>query len=302
MQRILDYTAFCKTVTSVVNDLTDPKTIVKTKDIVKNNNTILQGLIFSCDSSMISPTIYLNSFYEEYESGRSIEAICTDIIGLYDRSQISSIPDMERFLDFDRIRDSICYKLINTKSNISTLETIPHIPFLDLSIVFICYLEVSGDKSGSVLISNEHMNLWHTDVKELYRTACANTGRIFEPRIFKMSEMINDLVGKDNAMPDPGYPMYILTNTKKTFGASCMLYPDAIADAAKLIGDDLFIIPSSIHELILVPKKHSPKPCELNRTIREVNKTAVADNEYLSDHCYYYSAKKERIFINAPEE
>lgn len=300
MQTMLNYEDFCRTVAGKVCSHLPSGVLANPKDITKNNDTVLKGLVFSDPGTNISPTIYLESFYEEFEKGRDISDITSHIVRLYNSTRVKEDIDMGFFMDFNIARNHICYKLINHASNEKSLKNIPHIPFLDLSIVFICHMDISDDQNGSILISNEHMKMWKADTRTLYRSALLNTPRLLPAQITEMGELIRSLAAEENAAPSPAFPMYIMSNNSRILGATAILYPDALKKAAQMLSDDLYIIPSSIHEVILVPYKDSPEPDELNKIIGEVNKTAVEDSEYLSDHCYYYSQKDDQIFCEKP--
>jgi len=93
------------------------------------------------------------------------------------------------------------------------------------------------------------------------------------------------------------YPMYILTNQKGINGASCMIYKDVIKEFAQLIKSDIYILPSSIHEIILIPLEGSEDKERFKRMVIDINSSQVPADEVLSDSVYMYSLEKDAIVL-----
>ena len=92
-------------------------------------------------------------------------------------------------------------------------------------------------------------------------------------------------------------PMYIMTNRQEVNGASVLLYDDVLQTFALKKKTDFYIMPSSIHEVILIPKSKSPDLKDLNEMINEVNETQVQEEEVLSDHAYYYEKNTHTLMM-----
>jgi hypothetical protein len=82
--------------------------------------------------------------------------------------------------------------------------------------------------------------------------------------------------------------MYVLTNTSGSLGAAALFYPDVKDKAAELIGSDYYILPSSTHEVILVPDSAGINPKELCEMVKQANRTVVDEKDILSDNVYHY--------------
>lgn len=89
--------------------------------------------------------------------------------------------------------------------------------------------------------------------------------------------------------------MYVLSNKSRVDGAACMLYPNLIQDFAEAIQSSFYIIPSSIHELLLLPTRHLEESQEIKSMIREINDTQVSAEEILSYSLYLYDKEERRI-------
>lgn len=274
------------------------------REVRKNNGVRLQGLLILSKGQTVVPTIYLEHFLEAYESGLSFYGVVNRLLAVYRRDIPPEGMDMDFFRTFGKVRDRICYRLIGRKGNEELLEDIPHIEFLDLAVCF--YYAYQGEKlgDGTILIHNSHMEMWDTSTEELSALAELNTQRLFPWECRGMEEVLEEMTGSgdtdgtENPMETPcQVPMKILTNSKRTDGAVCILYPGVLDGIAQKTGSNLFILPSSIHEVILLPDMGSEDSEELKKMIREVNSTQVAPEEVLSDTLYRYDRAEKRVVI-----
>lgn len=262
--------------------------------VTKNNNIRLDGLTIQEKSSNISPTIYLNYYYEDYLKGRSLSSIIEDIIASYHRSRSDTNLDLSFFTDYQKVRYHIIYKLINYEKNRELLPDIPHFRFLDLAVVFSCLILNTSNGNATILIHNHHLELWNITADQLYDTAKKNTPLLLPWEINNMKDVLKDFysdadTGIYNDADDPNLPMYVLTNTSRLYGASCILYPGVLKAFADALDSDLYILPSSIHEVLLLPQTSPANILELNSMIEEVNAAQLQGDELLSDHVYYYT-------------
>lgn len=301
----MEFDKFTMLVRDEVQEMAGRSCKVQIKDVKKNNGVVLRGLTVMQDSSNVSPTIYLNSYYEAYIEGRAaLLDVVNDVMDTYQRNKVNQSVDMRYFLDYERVRDSVVYKLINTEKNKELLEDVPHIEFHDLSIVFQCMVESDDIGSASILIHNIHMNLWGVSTELLYQAAKENTQRIQKYEIKNMSKVLCEIAtaenpeecDKDNEEAFSGsFPMYVLSNQRRVDGAACMLYPNLISDFADAAGSSLFIIPSSIHEVLILPTAHADESTEIKNMIKEINDTQVSAEEILSYSLYFYDRNERKI-------
>lgn len=302
---------------------------VKIHKVLKNNDIELDALTILNQSSNVSPTIYLNSYYEELQDGMEIGEIINEIYQLYEEHSNKLHFDVDIFKDFEKIRGRIAYKLINTKSNMKLLTDIPSVPFLDLSIVFYCLLDNDYLGSATALIHNIHKDMWNISTEELYEIAKQNTPKILQYELKNMNELIREILVDDLQktiyerddrydencnMPGPEevadgllkdissareqISMYVLTNKQRTNGAACILYENVMEEFAWSVGEDLFVLPSSVHEVILVPAVRGINEEELTQMVREVNSEELDEIDILSDHVYFYSKVRNEITMN----
>jgi hypothetical protein len=302
----MEFTSFTTLVKEEVEKRTGDNYSVRLNDVRKNNGVILSGLTVMHDDSNISPTIYLNNYYEDYENGNAtLINVVNDVMDTYNRNKVNRNVDMRYFLNYESVKEKIVYKLINTEKNKELLEDVPHVEFLDLSIVFQCLVSNEESSTASILIHNAHIKLWNISVEELYREARENTRKLQEYEIRDMNEIVSEIImtgGLDGFCEEEDMeelsestPMYVLTNKSRIEGASCIIYPDLLKDFAFTIGKSFYVIPSSVHEVILVPADDTSEAGEIRNMIREINDTQVKVEEILSYSLYYFDKEEGRL-------
>ena len=265
--------------------------------ITKNNGIILEGLCILEKGSYVSPTIYLEDFYREYKDGMSLKEIAGRIYDIYEK-RCRNIPfSLEYFLDFEKIKENIFCKLVNREMNQELLRDVPNVSFLDLSVVFICAVKNEEFGNGSVLIREEHRKHWKVSKELLYEYARENTFRLRPFELKSMEELIEDLVEPEERNLLKEIPMYVLSNRDRVFGAAGILYDRILSSAGARLEEDFYVLPSSVHEVILVPGHVAGSEKELHAMVHEVNHTQVEPEEVLSENVYHYDRKKHCLSI-----
>ncbi len=306
----MNYNQFLEEVRAAVQDRLGRDYEIRIQKIIKNNGIVLNGLIIGKTSKSIAPTIYLNSYYIHFTHGMSMQEILEDIISAYKENNDVVLGDMRELLDFSNVKDKVAFKLIQMEKNKELLKDVPYIKFLDLAVVF--YLVLDEHKGGQMtaLIHNSHMEPWGVGKEELYRLAEKNTPILLPPEIktmkeimcdilkehleeLKMEEMVDDLLDFDSQKPS----LYVLSNKKQINGAGCILYDGCLKDFADSQNSDIVILPSSTHEVILVPDGGKLDYGELRKMVREINESEVPEEDVLSNRIYKYSRYDCRISL-----
>lgn len=279
---------------------------VKLDTVQKSNGIVLTGLTVIQDKNNISPTIYLNNYYERFTKGDvTLDGVVKDVIDTYNRNKVGHAVDMRYFLNYESVKQKIVYKLVNTERNKELLEDVPHMEYMDLSIVFQCLISQEELGTASILIHNVHMKLWDVTVEELFQAAEENTQKLLPYVIKPMQEVLCEIIqSEDDGEFDyeqcmeeleGSVPMFVLGNQSRVDGAACMMYPHLIEDFANAVDSDLYIIPSSVHELLLLPTENDTGDAEIKCMIREINDTQVSAEEVLSYSLYYYDREEGKI-------
>ena len=270
---------------------------VTVQKVNKNNGLVLDGLTILAEGVNVSPTIYLNGFFEEYLSDGAV-AVAKRILAIYEANKPKESVDISFFMDIEKVRPKIKMKLINYEKNKELLEHVPYVRFLDLAIVFMVVLKSNCDNGfASILIYNHHLDFWSMDAENLYNLAMENTADDFE--IIPMRSVIEAIMDEESAgiiMNNGEIEMSILTNYSRLQGAAGMLHKEIIKQYMKETkADKVWLIPSSIHETLLIPCDLMPDMEYVKGMVKEVNATQVQPEEILSDNVYVYDGNEITI-------
>lgn len=293
----MNYEEFVGSVTGFLRETLPCNTELSLIPLEKNNGVILDGLSVRREGERAAPAVYLESYYQEYLSGSSLEQIQETILECCEDNGFLEEFDGDFFMDYRKVRPTVVYKLIHYEKNKKLLEGIPYVPFLNLAVVFYCLLSDTPVGNATVLIHNSHIEYWHITCAELYRDAKQNTPRLLPAELKSMTEVILELSDGLDGQEEDAVPMYVLTNVRKSLGAACILYENMLKHCGEWIGSSYYLLPSSIHEVILVPERAVPDKRELSAMVRDINRTQVLPTEVLSDEIYFYSAKAGRLVM-----
>ena len=263
--------------------------------INKNNGIVWYGLTVLEDKINISPTIYLEPYYEVCEDV-GMEFIIDKIEKVYEDNKPNESMDLGKILDYESIKENLRAKLINYELNRDFLKEVPHRRFLDLAIVAYISLEMEEEIEGNatITVKNNLQQNWKVDTEELIDTALENIkGDVV---VADMSEYVDmSLFGDTENLFD----IYVLTNRLKLHGAVAMLQKDRLKQfSEELEKETLTILPSSIHECLIINVEDEPKNTkELREMVKEVNETVVSDQDILSNNVYIYNRTTDKITI-----
>ena len=279
------------------------------KEITKNNGVILRGIIIAKEGSNVSPTIYIDELYDDYEEGRTFGDIIYDILCAYQRNAKEIQMDMDFFTKYEQVKKRVLYKLIHWESNSKLLEEIPYIKWNDLAIVFYYAMEEEYCGKATILIRNSHLKMWDIDINTLYMDAKDNMHKLLPEELLPIKKILQEFLSRNlkqqveedeiGLSEEASSMMYVLSNRDRIFGAATLLYSESIKELTKRLNKNLIILPSSIHEVILVPDNGITEKTFFKDMVKEVNDTQVEPEEILSYSVYYYDRITEKIKILA---
>ena len=274
----MNYTEFMNAMLCEIRGQVNAQVRTELYTVTKNNGTRRTGILFKQEDSNLAPTIYLEEFYQKYLKGQQVPDLADSICSIYQEIRVKKTCDCQNLFDFNYVKEHIVYKLIRRDANEELLKQIPYEPFLDLAVVY--YIQIDNTRFGSaaIQIRNEHLRYWRVEKEEIRRLAEKNTPRIYPAQIQKIVRF-----------------MYVATNEQCSLGAAVMRYPDFREKVRGMIRGDFYILPSSIHEVILVPESFGLEPERMAEMVKEINQTGVAPEEVLSDSVYYFDGEEIRI-------
>ncbi len=289
----MDFKLFTNEIVEMLQEKLGAECTVTVTEVLKNNNVSLTGIVVMKESDNVAPTIYLEEPYRQYQDGSTLQEIVDEIATLYEKQTHNVKVDMDFFRDFSMVKDRIYHKVINYDKNRKLLEDIPYFRWHDLAIIFYYAMEEAAFGRASIMLHNSHLDMWGRSAEEVYCVAKENMRQSMPELLMPMQKLLEDVAGIKAGERD--LPLYVLTNKSRMFGASAMLYSNKIGELATKLNSNLLILPSSVHEVLLLPDDQVQEYDFYKEMVREVNTTQVDPEEILSFNLYRYEREKEEI-------
>ena len=287
----MNYSSFCEYLLADLMNNLEPDTKITKESVRKNNNVFWDALIIRIPGTNSAPVIYLEPLYNNYKNGSSIDKIAHMVLARLAAELPLSQELIQSTGSLDAVREKIAFRLISKKDNEPLLTDVPWVPFLDLAVIFILHLGIRDDKQITSVIHNHQAKSWNLSPEDLYELAKENTPHIYPSCIGRLEHLLlgwdeeeERLKPCESILPT----LFVLSNQTGVNGATCILYEGIIKDFAEKIGSDLIILPSSIHEVLLLPDSHTHEYEMFHDMIQHVNAEEVPKEDILSDELYLY--------------
>jgi len=270
-----------------------PRIELAVQDVEKINESY-KGIVLKNDNN-VCPVLNAESYYDDLRRGVPYQKILNGFT-VSAMEALNDARNIYSMLQFDEktLADNIRIQLIPTEKNKELLKTIPHREIEDLSLVYRMNVGFSDHRESSVVINNNMLSMFGIDEDQLNIIAMENAPMNMPIKICSMAETLEEM-GQDGLQPeDAQIPMYVVTNQAAVYGASALFYPDVMDRCADIMNGNFFIIPSSLHEVIIVPTD-SNTSYVLKEMVEEVNNTQVEEKDILSYQVYHYDYR-EKVF------
>ena len=261
---------------------------------VRKLNQSYQGISIIPEGESASPVFNMDEMYRNYlESGElSVDHMISALETGRGLSHLAAKLD-----NYESIKDSLAIRLSPIEGNEDFLETVVHRKILDLAVT---YHVIIGDKEDgmSATVTKNMLESYGISEDQLHQDALESSMKLFPARTMPLMDAILGLVGQETTLDLPRNEpeLWVITNRGDQYGAAAIMYPDVLEQAAERLGENFYIIPSSRHEVILIPESMAPGSYkELETMIREVNRTEVSMEDRLSDKAYHYEDKYGRL-------
>ncbi len=273
----------------------------------KNNGIIVHGICIHKKGENISPVMYVDDYYEDYVKGILSIPQIVDALKMGCACNELSVQSLDNIKDYNAMRSKIRMAVINYQANIPELEGRPNRRFLDLAVVY--YMEMKEvHVSATCAITNHIMEEWGINEMELFRQGCENQRHYDTACIERMDDIIAQFLKENpdeekkkmfeeqraNAVESP---MFVATNPRRNYGAVCIIDTFFLQKVADTIASNLIILPSSVHEIIIVPEEDGMKNFVDSAGVEEINSITVDAEEQLSNSIYLFDRKKGEVSI-----
>lgn len=314
---MLNYEEFKEIIAQKITDYMPPQfqdCQVEVNSVSKVNHT-LDGLhVFPqhVGDMSVTPSIYINDLYERYIDSENLEQVLNYAADRIEQG-FEQVPNTSHLLDFDHAKDNIFMQVVNSEQNKELLETLPHREFQDLSIIYRWLVNKDKEGIASIIVTNNLAAQLGMQEEQLHALAEVNTKVLLPPTIRSMQEVIFEILTKDG-MPQElaemmmqettdDREMYVISNEQGINGAASMLYEEGLHDLAMKLESDLYILPSSLHEVIAVSTT-AGDPNELAKMVADINMDQVSIEERLSNQVYHYDKELRTLSLatNTPNK
>lgn len=274
----------------------------------KNNGVLLTGICFKMPGQQMSPLVYMEPFYEAVRHGEPLNEIMGALAHTVEKSmEVKKLPGFSHPYEYETVKDYLTVQLVNTKANQRQLSDMPHREIEDLSLTLALRFPMpEAEGNGSIKVTQKLVSQWGVSEQALYQQAWENMEKEQNPVLQSMETVAKDILtgtdSKENFLSEGDMPerspmemMYVMSNKDKTYGAAVLSCPGVMEKVSRLFPEGFYILPSSVHEVLIVPKEQGISPKDLGQMVREVNRAEVAREEVLSDRVYEYDKEAQKI-------
>ncbi len=290
----MEYTKFVTEVERIIKSKLAEGTTTEVRTITKNNGHMRVGIMLTRKRTNVSPTIYMESFYQEYQNGRTLFDIADDVLKIYEQAKMPQDLDIQSIKDYAKIKNRIVCRAINRAKNEQWLQKVPYMECLDLAIVCYIRMHIPNRGEASIAVDEELQKMWGISKDQLFWNACANTERILPYSFRDLAEITAERIEKSQKAEKQ---IYILTNNECLYGAVTLLYTKMTKQIGEMLGEDYYVIPSSIHEVLLVPASSGFGRQDLETMLHDINRREMDPEEVLSEQVYYYSRSADKLIV-----
>ena len=274
-----------------------PGATVDVRSVEKLQEGSYTGITISPAGGNVGMNLNANQLFDQMQDGQSYEgvlavAVSTAERGLHDMPAV----DVSELMNYEAAKKYLCFDVVGSDRNADMLEKVPHTDKENISMVYRLQLDSTENGAATVLITNAMMEQFGVTKEQLHADAMENAQEIRPADFRTMAAVMAEMMGMpEEMMADMAPPMYVATNQDKVQGAAVMFYPDFMDQAAKELGGDIFILPSSVHEVLILPDDGNMNAQELKEMVTSINASEVSPEDRITDSVYHYDAQ-ERIF------
>jgi len=278
--------------------------------VLKSNDQKHHGLTFKREESDAAPTIYLDDAYARFTNGEELHVLTAELKDVY--LQTLSMPEPQK-IDFayDKIKDMLTVRLLEIKRNHGFLATTPYMT-VGHGLAMVCDIKMQDGDDGSwrATVTQSMLEDQNYDKRELFMAAMDNAQLIDPPILVDMGQALfthegeNLLKRSDPLPPEDVSNMYVLSNTGGMLGSAVLFYPDTREHVAEILGEGYCVLPSSQHEVLIIPDSAGVDRGQLAEMVKQANQSVVEPKDVLTDNVFHYDRdeKKFELAISQTEK
>ncbi len=269
---------------------------------VEKMNETYEALTIKPENSDIGVNINANELFRAYSDGMDYDRLVDGAVNKA-RDALENSPNfnIEAFKDYDKMKETLAMEVVSAERNADLLTTVPHKDMEDMAVVYRFVVSTDVGETGSVLVTNKMLEQYGITPEQLHADAMKNAPEVRPMEIKGMSEVLAEQMGIENAemlgfaIPPEQDQMLVASVKGNVHGAGVLAYEDFMDKASDRVGGSFFILPSSIHEILIIPDNGQFDLKSLENMVREVNATTVDPVDKLTDNVYHYDAQ-DKVF------
>ncbi len=268
---------------------------------VEKLNASYDSLVIGESDAKVGFNLNMTQTFEMFQQGINLNLLVEDgITSVVKALNEISLVDIDSLNDYSIMKTKLVMQAVSMEANKDLLETVPHKEMEDIAIAYRFVIDNFADERSSVLVTNKLLETYDITADELHKDALENAPILKPASIQGMTEVMRELFGEEadliiSELPEEKEPIYVASVPYHFHGASVLGYKDFMDNAAEKLEGDFFILPSSIHEVLLVKDDGNVDLNNLKEMVKSVNETQVSPEEKLTDSVYHYDSK-EHIF------
>ncbi len=280
-----------------LDERTDSDYQVELHTVTKMNETY-EAISVKPEDGQIGVNLNATSLYKAYEDGMDYDRIVSEAADKA-YSALESRPDfnIDAFKDYDKMKETLAMEVVSAERNADLLDTVPHKNMEDMAIVYRFVVAQDSAEAGSILVTNRMLDEYGITPEQLHADAMKNAPEVRPMEIKGMGEVLAQQMGVEDLevlglnIPPEQEQMYVASVKGNVHGAGVLAYEDFMDKAAERAGGSFFILPSSIHEVLIIPDNGNFDLHSLENMVKEVNATTVDPVDQLTDNVYHYDAE-----------
>lgn len=315
----MDFNVFSEEVKKHIRDLAGEEYEIRESEVLKSNGLLLHGISIRKKTDSVAPTFYLEFLFRQYgEEGATLEA-AESVMKICRETILPRAEHLKQFQSYEVVKPLLSFQLLNEEMNQQMLREMPGEKVLDLALVLYAEVPDFTRDEAIVRIRREYLKHWNVTEEQLLADAKENAPLLQPPVVIAMTDIMEEITGQSSApdLPEDSEnwlenfrtmarnaaarateeklrfadmaPVLVLTNRKRHMGAGVMLYPGLLSVLREELGMDFYILPSSVHEVIIIGDDKKENSDELHKMVCEINHTELLQEDFLADSLYYYS-------------
>ena len=270
----------------------------------KVNDTLQYGLTIRFGSEGISPILYLEDAWQAYENGADMETVLGKLAQEYmECAEYHKDITVDTSLEYETVKDRVIYQIVNKEVNRNSLRERVYTD-AGQGLVKVYAIQQRLDETragGSIAITHDVMKHYGYDMEEIREDAEENTPRIYPAVFTPMGQILDGAEGEPGSENQEEMELHILTNAALYRGAGALFYPGMQEQIWEQLGKNYYVLPSSLHEVLIVPENPEIGAEKLERTVRSINEEVVSKEEFLSNKVLFYDREKGQLRVALPD-